>query len=220
MSWLWLIALGGIVGLDATSFPQVMLSRPLVAGTLAGLAFGRPGAGLLVGAILEVFDLGILPVGASRYPEGGTAAVAATAAFLAVDADATAALLLAVLFGLAWERVAGASVVLVRHWTERIVETAEPPDDTDIERRHLTAMSLDFARGAIVCVAGAATGALLLTTLVPLWGAAPGTARAAMIVTAAGAAGAALTVFGGWTERRHVFLLGVVCGSLLLFALA
>ena len=76
-----LAIIGGIVGLDATSFPQAMLSRPLVAGALAGLVFHRPLEGMLIGAVIEIFDLSNLPIGAARYPDSGTATVAGVGAF-------------------------------------------------------------------------------------------------------------------------------------------
>ena len=100
MSWLTLALLGGVVGLDATSFPQAMLSRPLIAATLAGWAFGRPGAGLLLGALIEMFSLVILPFGAARYPESGTAAAAAGAAYAATEQGTSpeSLLLLALVF--------------------------------------------------------------------------------------------------------------------------
>ena len=75
MSWLIAALLGGFVGLDATSFPQVMISRPVVAGVLTGVLFGRPAEGLAVGFLVEAFSLIILPIGAARYPDSGTATV-------------------------------------------------------------------------------------------------------------------------------------------------
>ena len=66
MNWWSVGLLGGLVGLDATSFPQFMFSRPLIAGTLAGLLFGQPAEGMLIGALIEIFDLAILPV--QRFP--------------------------------------------------------------------------------------------------------------------------------------------------------
>src|SRR5687767_15880923 len=121
MSWISLALVGGVVGLDATSFPQAMLSRPLIAATLAGWVFGRPGAGLLIGALIELFSLVILPFGAARYPESGTAAAAAAAAYAATDPTGPTEplLLLAVVFALAWEHVAGASVIFVRRVKDR-----------------------------------------------------------------------------------------------------
>ncbi|MED5200176.1 MAG: hypothetical protein VYB51_10255 [Gemmatimonadota bacterium] len=41
-----LAILGGLLALDATSVGQFMISRPLVAGTLAGWWLGDPGVGL------------------------------------------------------------------------------------------------------------------------------------------------------------------------------
>ena len=67
--------LGALLGLDVVSFPQAMLSRPLVASTLAGALVGQPLAGLVIGATLGCFALETLPFGASRYPEWGSAAV-------------------------------------------------------------------------------------------------------------------------------------------------
>src|SRR5215212_4283132 len=76
-----LALLGAVLGLDVVSFPQAMISRPLVAATLAGFLVGRPEAGLLVGAALELFALETLPFGASRYPEWGSASVVGGALF-------------------------------------------------------------------------------------------------------------------------------------------
>ena len=57
---------GAVLGLDVVSFPQAMISRPLVGATLTGAFLGAPEAGLLLGATLECFALESLPVGASR----------------------------------------------------------------------------------------------------------------------------------------------------------
>ncbi len=75
----WLIVWGLVVGLDLVSVAQTMIARPLVAGTVAGLIVGDPAAGATVGGILELFALDVLPVGASRYPDYGLGAIAATA---------------------------------------------------------------------------------------------------------------------------------------------
>jgi mannose/fructose/N-acetylgalactosamine-specific phosphotransferase system component IIC len=74
-----LVAWGTLAGLDLVSFPQVLLSRPLVAAILAGGIMGDPAAGARVGVLLELFALDVLPVGAVRYPDYGPAAVAAAA---------------------------------------------------------------------------------------------------------------------------------------------
>jgi mannose/fructose/N-acetylgalactosamine-specific phosphotransferase system component IIC len=220
MSWLWIALVGGVVGLDSTSFPQIMISRPIVAGALTGLVLGHPVEGALVGLLLEVFHLSILPIGAARTPEAGTAAVAAAAAYLmgAPATPAAAGLLLALTFGLAWERVAGYSVVLERRTTERILHAGAVSGEAveAIEQRHLTAMAVDLVRGALVGLAGAGAGSLLLRALGPLW-ALPRDVTLGMIgVCGAAVLAGSLVVFGGWTDRRKALLLGIACGSLAL----
>nr|MBA2626511.1 PTS sugar transporter subunit IIC [Gemmatimonadales bacterium] len=66
-----LLAWATICGVDLVSMPQVMLSRPLVAASVAGWIVGDLEAGLRVGALLEMFALDVLPVGAVRYPDYG-----------------------------------------------------------------------------------------------------------------------------------------------------
>ena len=74
-----LLAWGTVVGLDLASVAQVMVTRPLVAGVVAGWIVGDVQAGLIVGATLELFAFEVLPFGAARYPDYGLGAVAAVA---------------------------------------------------------------------------------------------------------------------------------------------
>jgi len=75
----WLLVWGTLVGLDLASVAQVMIARPFVAGTVAGILLGDPLAGGTVGMVLELFALDVLPVGVARYPDYGIGAVAAAA---------------------------------------------------------------------------------------------------------------------------------------------
>ncbi|NJD09165.1 MAG: PTS sugar transporter subunit IIC [Gemmatimonadetes bacterium] len=221
MSIWGLAALGGLVGLDATAFPQVMISRPLIAGTLTGLLFGAPAEGAMLGAILEIFDLGILPVGAARYPDSGTATVAAVAAYAGVPQHALdpGVLLLAVIFGLAWESVTGTSTVWLRRLNERLVLATQRwhgQPGRSLERLHLTSMLIDFVRAAALAVGGALLGSLLLKFAAGRWLFGSEVVAAALAVTAAAVMGALISVLGGWRERRRALLLGIACGTLLL----
>jgi mannose/fructose/N-acetylgalactosamine-specific phosphotransferase system component IIC len=74
-----LLIWGSLVGLDLVSVPQAMISRPLVAGTVAGWLAGDLEAGLRMGVLFELFALDVLPVGAVRYPDYGPATVVAAA---------------------------------------------------------------------------------------------------------------------------------------------
>lgn len=219
MSWVIVALLGGIVGLDATSVAQVMISRPLVAGTLTGLLLGVPVQGALLGALFEIFHLSILPIGAARYPEAGTATVAATAALSAAppSTHGSAGLLLALVFALGWEHIAGMSVGLFRRNVERVLFAPEHrPAHRELVRRHFTALSLDALRGVVVCLSGAGIGTLLLRVAAPLWGIETTVTRSALAIASTIVLAGALTVFGGWTSQYRIFLLGALCGTLLL----
>lgn len=219
MTWISVALLGGIAGVDATSVGQFMVSRPFVAATLAGLVAGRPTEGAMLGAVLELFALVILPVGAARYPESGTAAVAGTGAYLATTpVMSPAVMLIAVLFALLWERVGGLTVVLGRRFNEEYVALA-PLDskrpDRDLERRHLVAIGVDFVRAALVTVCGWLLGILALQSIAQLWSMSSSVAPAILSIGLSCMVGAALPLFGGLRARKVALLIGVVCGSLI-----
>jgi PTS system mannose-specific IIC component len=73
-------ALGAIAYLDRTAAFQVMLHRPLIVATVMGAVFGDVFAGAQAGAIMELFYLARMPVGASIPPDDTGAAMFAGAA--------------------------------------------------------------------------------------------------------------------------------------------
>jgi PTS system mannose-specific IIC component len=221
MNWLALAALGGLVGVDATSYAQTMISRPLIAATLTGVVMGRPVEALFLGSILELFALVILPVGAARYPESGTAAVAATAAYLSVSPMLSpGVVLLAVLFALLWEHVGGMSVVLTRHFNERFasLDRVAPGGRRDraIERGHRMALAVDFLRGAVVTVSGVFIGSLSVRGLAQLWSLDAAVAPTILSIGIACMVAAALPLFGGLRAQKLAFSVGLTCGLLIL----
>jgi len=220
MNYPLLFVLGGFIGLDATSGPQLMFSRPIVAATLTAWAFGRPAEGLILGALLEAFSLVVLPVGAARYPESGTAAAAAAAAYTSVAAPGLEppVLLLAAAFGLVWERVTGRTVTMVRRANERLIRWRPSPASVparEVERRHVAAMGVDFLRGGLATVVGALVGAAVIGAAAPHWGPNAGFTVGILVVAGTAMVAAALPLFGGWRERRLAFSLGVICGLLM-----
>jgi mannose/fructose/N-acetylgalactosamine-specific phosphotransferase system component IIC len=221
VSWTPLVVLGAIVALDATSLGQLMLSRPLIAGTLAGALTGMPFEGALVGGLLEALSLGILPVGAAKYPETGTAAVAAVGTLgLAAVPPTPAALLLTVAYGLVWQRLSGATVVFGRHVNERLIGAGDAPPgarlDELIERRHIASMGLDLLRGAGVTLTALLAGVPLLRLALPSWTLPSTVAVVAVSVAAAAVLAGTARLFA--QERRGALLLlaGLVAGSALL----
>ncbi|CAN5640751.1 hypothetical protein BH23GEM10_BH23GEM10_14080 [soil metagenome] len=222
MSLTLLIVLGGIVALDATSFGQLMLSRPLVAGTLAGALLGAPLEGAMVGALLESISLTVLPVGAARYPDTGTAAVAAAGTLGLAAVEATApALLLALVYGLAWQRFAGMSVVAGRYLNERLVGAGRPSADRMdrwIEHRHIESMLLDVVRGMAVTAVAVTAGVPLLRFALERWTLPAEAAAVAMSVAAVAVLAGAAPLFTNERRGRTFFVLGLLCGSILTLA--
>src|SRR3982751_2599046 len=114
--------LGGLLGLDVVSFPQAMISRPLVAATLAGALIGHSPSGLLIGVVLELIALDTLPFGASRYPEWGSAGVVGGALYAAQTRGMPGALPASILAALLTASISGWSMVMLRRIIARRLE--------------------------------------------------------------------------------------------------
>ena len=211
---LWLALLGGWVAVDGTSFGQFMFSRPLVASTIAGAIVGNPVAGAVVGVILEAFHLGVLPVGAARYPEAGPAATVAGAAY-ASSVGRPHTLMAVLAFALLWEWICGESILRMRHANVRILSAAAPGDDHTLERRHLMATALDFVRGMVLVLLGWIGLAALRAVADRYWGLAESYADLAVHVTLVVLLAGSLRLFAG---RIPWFVAGIGCGFLLLLA--
>ncbi len=158
-----LLVWGTVAGLDLVSVPQAMLARPIVAATVAGWLLGDIEAGLRVGAVLELFALDVLPVGAVRYPDYGPGAVAATA----VSAHAPWELSLGVAtgLGLVVATVGGWSLRWLRHrnarTTQRRAAALRAGDAGAIHRIQYICMVRDAARALVLTAAGLAVAWLL-----------------------------------------------------------
>jgi PTS system mannose-specific IIC component len=119
---LLLLGWGVLAGLDLVTFPQALLNRPLVAGAGTGVLLGDPVAGLSVGAVLELFALDVLPVGASRYPDYGAGVVGAV--LLAHNRPVGEVLGFAALFALLMAVAGGWSLQWVRQVNGSRVQAA------------------------------------------------------------------------------------------------
>jgi PTS system mannose-specific IIC component len=149
-----LAVLGAILGLDVVSFPQAMISRPLVAATAAGALIGAPGRGLAIGAALEFFALESLPFGASRYPEWGSASVVGGALFASVPEGTTASMTVAVLAALSTASIGGSSMVALRRWNARLARRQVAGHARDsgsaVVGLQLAGLTADLVRGAVI----------------------------------------------------------------------
>lgn len=152
--WLLLCAAGAVAGADDTSWLQVMVSRPVVAATVAGAVVGDSAAGLLAGAVLELMVLPYPPMGATRTPDPGLAGVVGGTACAAAGGG-TGALAGAVLAGWASGWVGAWTVRTLRNLNGRLTGRPEElaGDPSALESRHRWGVWLDLLRGALVTAA-------------------------------------------------------------------
>lgn len=186
-----LVLWGTLAGVDLVSFPQGMLNRPIVAATVAGLILGDLAAPLMAGVLLECFALDVLPIGASRYPDYGPAAV--VAGFGATIVPWEEWLGAAVLLGLVVAVAGGRAMDLLRRWNGRQAVRAAPAlaegDPRVIAALQRGGLLADGLRSAVVTAGGLAAAALVLPAVAQLTGA----GQSVTLVVVAGALVAALT---------------------------
>jgi mannose/fructose/N-acetylgalactosamine-specific phosphotransferase system component IIC len=224
MSLLPVALLGGLLGLDVVSFPQAMISRPIVAATLAGAFVGNAAAGALIGVVLELIALDTLPFGASRYPEWGSAGVTGGALFAAEAGKSDGALPAAALAALLTASVSGWSMVihrkLIARRLARVRDRLEEGSRTALLSLHLGSMTMDLIRGTLVTFLALLILQPIVAAIVATWSVNAATSRA--VVVAAGAlvgAGALWKIFHGVRNALWLFLGGLVAGLLILVAM-
>lgn len=214
--------LGGILGLDVVSFPQAMISRPLVASTLAGALIGQSASGLLLGAALELIALETLPFGASRYPEWGSASVVGGAIFATHPSHPAGAMTLATLSALATTWIGGWTMVKLRErnavWAGRQREALEAGARGSVVALQLKGLTADFLRGAALTTVAYALLAPLAAACIALWSVDARLSRCVIVAVAASVAGgAAWKLFHSTAGARWFFVGGLGLGLFMLF---
>lgn len=209
--------LGALLGLDVVSFPQAMVSRPIVAATLAGALAGEAGRGLVAGAVLELVALETLPVGASRYPEWGSAAVVGGTLYALHPEGAAGALVLAVTCALATAFVGGESMVLLRRLNGQLARAQAPAlrvgSRRSIGMLQLAGVGLDLLRGFALTVLALQLSLPLLASQIGHWGVDARLSRAVVVGVAATVAGSAVwKLFHTVPRARVLFAAGIAVG--------
>ncbi|HEY4218434.1 MAG TPA: PTS sugar transporter subunit IIC [Gemmatimonadaceae bacterium] len=216
--------LGGVLGLDVVSFPQAMISRPLVAATLGGALIGRPSSGLLLGAALELIALETLPFGASRYPEWGSASVVGGVIFAShPEAAQGAAMTMGMVSALATTLVGGWTMVKLRQlnavWARKRRAGLEAGSRGTVIELQLMGMTADFVRGAALTAIAFLLLMPIATACVAIWSTDLRLSRAIVVATAASVAGgAAWKLFHSTAGARLFFVGGLALGLFMLFA--
>jgi PTS system mannose-specific IIC component len=215
--------LGGVLGLDVVSFPQAMISRPLVAATLAGVLVGQPASGLLIGAALELVALETLPFGASRYPEWGSAAVVGGAIFSTHPSHPAGAMTIAMLSALATTWVGGWTMVKLRQQNARWARTRraglEAGSRGTVVSLQLIGLTADLVRGALLTLIAFVILQPIADASIGLWTMDARLSRSLVVATVASvAAGAAWKLFHSTAGARWFFVGGLGLGLVMLFA--
>lgn len=212
--------LGAVLGLDVVSFPQAMLSRPLVACTLSGALLGSAPAGLMLGALVEFFALETLPVGASRYPEWGSSSAVGGALVGSQPAVSAGGLVVAVIATLAMAWAGGWSMVQLRRlnalWARRRHDAIARGSRRVVIGLQLYGLTADLLRGALLTMLGIAVFAPVYRRAMAEWGLGESTARILLVGVAGITAAAAIyKVFHGTAHTRWYFAAGLALGALL-----
>jgi len=212
------VLLGTFVGLDVASVPQMMFSRPIVAGLLGGAIIGHPLGGMAIGAVLELFALDTLPVGATRNPDWGPGSVAVGAlAGAHVDGITASGLLGLVLVAVVTAWAGGFLVHVVRRANvEAVVARRAALDAGDLGAIR-TIQRLGLARDAVRSLALPALalglGDLVSTLFASRWSGPQSVAQLALAATSLGIALVAGLRLSGQGAQRIWFALGLSAGA-------
>ena len=215
-----LLLWGTLVGLDLVSVPQAMISRPMVAGTVAGALAGNVEIGLRIGILFELFALDVLPAGAVRYPDYGPATVSAVA--LGVGTPWELGLGVSAALGLVFAMLGGWSLQVVRRSNARAIQRRAAAlaagESSAIRRLQYGGLLRDALRGFILTLAGLVV-ASTITESVRL----DRQTAVALTLVAIGSALAAVTsaaVRGSGRGNRLKWLIAGVATGILIAALA
>ncbi len=217
-----LALLAGVVGLDVVSFPQAMFSRPIVGATLGGAFLGEPLAGLTCGVALECLALESLPVGASRYPEWGSASVVA-GAVSAIHATPTGLptvgpFAMSVVVGILASWLGGISMVKHRQVIARVARLRlgqlAAGNRSTVIGLQVFGMTADLLRGVLVGLVMLVVSAPVVAVVDARWSVRDDVSRAVVVTCVAAVAAASVWKdFHAISGTRWLFLLSLAIGT-------
>jgi len=213
--------LGAVLGMDVVTFPQAMISRPIVAATVAGAFIGNASAGLVMGAVLELLALEMLPFGAARYPEWGSASVVGGALYASQAFDPAGALPASLFAALVAALFSGKSMV----WLRRLIAAMAARQRASLQsgsRKAVNGLQLagltgDLIRGFCVTLAAMLVFHPLIKAIVASWSVDARYSRAFVVaIVAAVSARAVWKVFHSVPGARFLFVAGLAAGAVIL----
>jgi mannose/fructose/N-acetylgalactosamine-specific phosphotransferase system component IIC len=149
---------GGVVGLDRTAVGQFMISQPIVVGPLTGWMLGDPGAGMIMGVVLELIWVLDLPIGAF-VPADATISTMSATAIAALGSPGGSSLPVigfSILLSTAMVPVTMKADDIVRHGNSRLADMLVTGPGQDprrgLVRAHLSGLLVFFLKSFLLCL--------------------------------------------------------------------
>lgn len=151
MNALLLSLFGALLLLDKYALGEFGLSQPVITGTIIGAVFGDIQMGIFLGALIQLFFLGGLPIGRDIPPDGQVAGITGTAAFFLMRTgnNMEQSLFVAVVLALLGAIAGGAADIIARRINERVYRVFLREEEC-LSRCHLLGLIIAYARGVIV----------------------------------------------------------------------
>ena len=214
----------GLIAMDTTGGPQILISEPVVSCSMLGLLFGKPELGIGTGVLFQLLWLGYMPLGATRLIDGNMAAFISTAGLFSASRIfgldvglIKAAIIPAMLFGVVTGIFGLHATQAVRRINGRRNESLRLQliaGDTDsVAKTHVAGICLSFIRGVLMALVLVPVGAFLFGSLRFLpQQAADIMSHASLFVW--GVVSASAIVFFKLKEKRRYIVLGSIGGLL------
>jgi mannose/fructose/N-acetylgalactosamine-specific phosphotransferase system component IIC len=147
---------GGFIGLDRTAAGQFMISQPIVVGPLTGWMLGDPGAGIVIGAVLELIWVLDMPIGAFVPADATISTVSATA--IAALGSPMSSYLPVIGFSILLTTAMAPATMkaddIIRHWNSRLADGLAigpgPHSGRSLVRAHLSGIPAFFLKSFIL----------------------------------------------------------------------
>jgi len=165
---------GGVCALDSTAVWQLMLSQPLVSGTIAGFVLGAPEVGIFLGIVLQLLWSAAVPVGARPMPDapvGSISGVWFTTTLLETNGSASPSFsyLLGVIAALCIALVGRRTILMEREMSMKLfrgfLHRASAGEKASPERVVAVAVVMAFVRGFLLCLVALVVLALIAALL-------------------------------------------------------
>lgn len=151
MNAILLSLLGALLLLDKYALGEFGLSQPIITGTIIGALFGDMQTGIFIGAVIQLFFLGGLPIGRDIPPDGQVAGITGVSSFFLLRTANTYehALFAAIILALISAIGGGAADIVARRMNEKLYRIFLRKNEY-LSACHLLGLLFAYGRGLII----------------------------------------------------------------------